>query len=192
MTSGGARLVDVLASAFAEDPWLRWTLPDMGALRSLMSLFLRTTALPHARVLVAGDPVDGVAIAVPPDVHPPESAEVGAMAVALHGHLIGRALDADAVLDRMRPPDPGWVLHTIGVAPSAQRSGLGGRLLGAVIELSRSDPRPLTLETANPDAVDWYCRRGFVVDHTVELWRGWGLGADAPTVWLLSLRDGPP
>ncbi len=186
--------MDVLDAAYAEDPWLSWTLPDRGAARSLFSLYLRTVAFAHSRVLVAGDPVDGVAILVPPGVAARPSAEVGAEVIALHGRRIGPALDADAVLERHRHPQPCWVLHTLAVHPDAQGRGLGTALLDAVVahvDAEGEGRGPLTLETANPHAVGWYQRRGFDVDHRIDLGRGWGFGVDAPTTWLLSRRPAP-
>ncbi|CAN5365466.1 GNAT family N-acetyltransferase [soil metagenome] len=184
MPAGGRRLVEVLAGAFADDPWLHWTLPDVGAVRSLMSVFLRTAAFPYGEVLVAGDPVVGAVVLMGPEVVPPEAPEVGSVVLALHGHRAGLALDADSVVSRYRPVEPAWVLHTIGVAPAAQGQGIGGRLLEAAIDLAGD--WPLQLETSSPVARDWYLRRGFTLDAEVELGVGHGLPPNAPTVWLLS------
>lgn len=184
--TGGRRLVDVLSAANACDPWLRWSLPSPRAARSLFSLFLRTVALPHALVLVVGDPVVGVAVALPPGVSVGASPEVGAEVIALHGRRIGPALDADAVIDRFRPADPGWVLHTLAVDPGSQGRGVGSALLEEVVR--RAGDAGVTVETATPAAVALYRRHGFAVDAVVDLADGWGLGDDAPTVWLLSRR----
>ncbi len=185
----GRRVVEVIDAAFAEDPWLAWTIPDRGAARSLMSLFLRSVALPHGQVLLAGregDEVVGAAILLPPGGPGAVSQDVGAMVMALHGRRIGQALDADAVIDVHRPSPAGWVLHTLAVHPGAQGVGVGTALLNASLAVAARDPTPLTLETANPKALPWYRRRGFVVDHEVVLGRGHGFPPEAPTVWLLS------
>lgn len=186
----GRAVVDVLAAAFADDPWLRWTLPSPGAARSLFSLFLRTVARPHGVVLAVGEPVVGVAIALPPGVDVATDPAVGAEVLALHGRRAGPALDADAVLERHRPADPGWVLHSLAVHPAAQGRGLGGVLLEAVLD--RAAGAAVAVETANPRAVGLYRRHGFGVDAVVDLARGWGLPDDAPTVWLLSRPAGSP
>ena len=182
----GRRVVDVLAAAFADDPWLRWSLPDPGSMRSLMSLFLRTVGVPYGIVLVAGDPVVGVAVLMPPGAQAPDMPEVGEVVIGLHGRRIGPTLDAEAVLDRVRPADPGWVLHTLGVDPTAQGTGVGSALLDVCVQRATADGGRLTLETATATSRDFYLARGFVVTAEVDLSVGHGLGEDAPTVWLLA------
>jgi ribosomal protein S18 acetylase RimI-like enzyme len=189
VAGGGRRLVDLLAGAFAADPWITWSLPSPGAARSLYSLFLRTVAFPSGLVLVAGDPVVGVAVALPPGTDVEPSAAVGAEVLALHGRRIGPALDADAVLERFRPAEPGWVLHSLAVAPAAQGGGVGDALVAELV--GRAAGTPISVETANPAAVRMYRRHGFAVDDVVDLAVGWGLapapdGTPPPTVWLLS------
>ncbi len=198
VTVGGRRLVEVLAAAFRDDPWLRWSLPpgrpdrrpDAGSLRTLHSLFLRTVAFPHGVVLTAGRPVDsvedrvvGVAVLLPPDTDVPTSPEVGEVVLALHGRRAGVALDADAVIERHRRAEGTWVLHSLAVDPAVQGQGVGSALLAAVRE--HAGDVPVTLETASASARDFYLRRGFAVTATVDLADGHGLGPDAPTVWLL-------
>lgn len=194
VTVGGRRLVEVLAAAFRDDPWVAFTLPpgradrrpDGGTLRTLMSLFLRTVALPHGVVLTASvgdDKVVGVAVLLAPGVEVPTSPEVGEMVLALHGRRAGVALDADAIVERHRRPEGTWVLHTIGVDPGAQGAGVGSALLEACLAVA--DGAPVTLETSSAVARDWYLRRGFTVEAKVVLSAGHGLPADAPTVWLL-------
>lgn len=182
--SGGARLVDVLVAAQADDPWLVWTLPAEGARRSLMSLFLRVVAFPHGRVWVTGDPVDGVCVALPPDAPSAGSPEVGYEVLALHGPRARLAVDADAVIDRYRAATPGWLLHTLGVLPAVQGGGRGTALVAAVVAAAAG--HPVRVETSSARARDFYLERGFALAHELELSRGFGLPAGAPTVWLLS------
>lgn len=184
-TAVGREAVDVLAAAFADDPWMRWALPDSGAARSLFSLFLRTVALPHGIVLVAGDPVEGVAVLMPPDVVVPDDPAVGEVVMGLHGPRLGAALDAEAVIQRHRPTGSDWTLHSLGVRPDSRNRGIGAALLSQCLELAGG--QPVTLETSSKASRDWYLLRGFAETDVIDL-SGHGLGADAPTVWLLEYR----
>lgn len=56
-----------------------------------------------------------------------------------------------------------WYLVCIGVEPSRQRGGLGGRLLSAGLQRADADGLPCYLETANPDNLPFYRRHGFEV-----------------------------
>lgn len=189
--TGGRAVVDVLADAFADDPWLRWALPDPAAVRSLMSVFLRVVAGPHGHVLVAREHqrLVGAAIVLPPDVEAALDPEVGRLVIQLHGRHAGRALDADAVLDRRRAATGAWVLHTLGVRRDARGLGAGGALLDAVLGLAQHSA--VVVETASPTARDLYLRRGFTITETVDLSSGHGLGPDAPTVWMLVHHPAP-
>jgi ribosomal protein S18 acetylase RimI-like enzyme len=71
---------------------------------------------------------------------------------------------------RLHPPDRHWYLETMGVAPSAQRLGLGGRLLAPVLELADRARADCYLETSDRAHVRFYERHGFeVVDDALPL-----------------------
>jgi ribosomal protein S18 acetylase RimI-like enzyme len=64
---------------------------------------------------------------------------------------------------RLHPPDRHWYLETMGVAPSAQRLGIGSRLLAPALELADRDRVDCYLETSDRDNVEFYERHGFEV-----------------------------
>jgi GNAT superfamily N-acetyltransferase len=66
---------------------------------------------------------------------------------------------------RLHPPGPHWYLETMGVDPTVQRQGLGGRLLKPVLEIADRDQVDCYLETAEPRNVEYYARHGFVVEN---------------------------
>jgi ribosomal protein S18 acetylase RimI-like enzyme len=66
---------------------------------------------------------------------------------------------------RLHPPDRHWYLETMGVDPTVQRQGLGGRLLKPVLEIADRDQVDCYLETAEPRNADYYARHGFVVEN---------------------------
>ena len=71
---------------------------------------------------------------------------------------------------RLHPPDRHWYLETMGVAPSAQRLGIGSRLLVPVLELADRDRHDCYLETSDRANVRFYQRHGFeVVDDALPL-----------------------
>lgn len=81
-------------------------------------------------------------------------------------------------VDRRHPREPHWYLAILGVDPSWQRRGIGGRLLQPVLERCDRDTLPAYLETQKPENVAFYRTFGFTVREQVELPR-------APPVWLL-------
>ena len=77
---------------------------------------------------------------------------------------------------RLHPGYPHWYLETMGVDPSVQRKGLGGRLLEPVLQIADRDRVDCYLETARPENAEYYARHGFAVE------------SDA----LQMVPDGPP
>jgi ribosomal protein S18 acetylase RimI-like enzyme len=67
---------------------------------------------------------------------------------------------------RLHPTYPHWFLETMGVDPGAQRKGIGGQLLEAVLETADRDRVDCYLETADPANVAYYERHGFVVENS--------------------------
>jgi ribosomal protein S18 acetylase RimI-like enzyme len=66
---------------------------------------------------------------------------------------------------RLHPTYPHWYLETMGVDPSVQRRGLGGRLLEPVLEVADRDQVDCYLETARPENADYYARHGFIIEN---------------------------
>jgi GNAT superfamily N-acetyltransferase len=66
---------------------------------------------------------------------------------------------------RLHPAYPHWYLETMGVDPAAQRQGLGGRLLGPVLEIADRERLDCYLETADDANVQYYGRHGFLVEN---------------------------
>ena len=80
---------------------------------------------------------------------------------------------------RQALPRPHYYLLTLGVAPSSQGTGAGGRLLRSMIERARREQTPCYLETQRPENVSIYQRFAFEVTSDevipdVEL-RNWGM-----------------
>ncbi len=64
-------------------------------------------------------------------------------------------------LSEFRPPFDHWYLSVLGVEPSLQGHGVGGRLLDAFLALVAAQPAPLYLESDREASVRFYRSRGF-------------------------------
>jgi GNAT superfamily N-acetyltransferase len=85
------------------------------------------------------------------------------------------------ILDQMakhHPTEPHWYLALLGVDPSRQRTGLGGRLLRHALERCDADGVGAYLETQKPENVPFYSRHGFTVSKEITV-------PGCPTVWLM-------
>ena len=74
-----------------------------------------------------------------------------------------------ARMHRQHVPGRHWYVYVLGTRPSAQRRGLGLRLLAAVAEKARADGVPVYLETVGDANRAFYERRGFTAVGTVQL-----------------------
>jgi ribosomal protein S18 acetylase RimI-like enzyme len=77
---------------------------------------------------------------------------------------------------------PYWYLLVLGVAPTAQGTGLGSALIEAGTRRADSDGVPCYLETETAQNVEFYHRRGFAVTSEAEI---------APGFTMWSMRRDP-
>lgn len=168
----------VLAAAFDDYPWTRWSIPEdgyAGRLERLQRLYLGY-ALDHGMVLV-DEEVRAVAAFLPPDV-PPPSEEMQKQVAELHGPR----LSALASASLPEPPPHSWNLATLGVHPDHQGGGLGSRLTAAGLAVVDADPAAsggTALETSDERNVRLYRRLGFTVTAETVI-------TDGPTVYSMS------
>lgn len=180
------RSAEVLAAAFVDYPWTRWTVEEddhAERIRALQEIALRRYGIPFGDVwvtLVSGA-VQAVAVwmdsAVEVSVQVQE--KVGPAIARLEGDRHDASRRATEQIDRWRPEDPHLYLASVGTHPSWQRRGLARRTLAPVLDLSEAAQRPVFVETSSPSNVDFYSSLGFdVVGH--ELIAGGG-----PDVWAM-------
>lgn len=169
---------DLLAEAFADYPWTRWSIPTDGyswRLRELQRLYL-SYALRDGVVLV-DDGVDGVIALLSPTAELP--AELQSRAVELFGDRI----DAVAKVELPAAPSGYWTLETVGVRPSRQGAGLGARLVRAGLDaVDSSGGVGVALETSADANVRLYERCGFAVFATTQI-------NDGPVVHSMATKD---
>ena len=178
----------LLATAFVDDPLMRWFFPDdetrQHACAALFGLFAEHYLVAGRVDVVRRDRPVAVAMwrrpgaaAAPPETLP----TVPGLMTLLMGP--GRAAEVGAamsVIGELRPPEPHAYLHLLGVDPSARRQGLGGEVLGPGLEAARTAGTTACLETMNPDNVPFYEAHGFAVRHELRL------GGGGPSVWAMA------
>jgi GNAT superfamily N-acetyltransferase len=176
---------EVLADAFADYSWTRWTVDADGhgdRLRALHHLYLSAVALPFGRVHlgIAGQELVGVAVWVPGTGVPDEVwAHVGPAAAELAGRRAAVAAEAEERLANRRPSEPHMNLASLGVARHRQRQGLGAELLAPGLDGADRGKLTVRLETSAEPNVRFYRRLGFTVTDVVDLRDG------GPRTWLM-------
>jgi GNAT superfamily N-acetyltransferase len=84
-------------------------------------------------------------------------------------------------LTQERPEGDAWMLEVLGVPPSAQRCGVGSRLVEYGLEQARRDGVGAFLLTSSREVVPFYARFGFSVANQLAVPGG-------PPMWLLWRR----
>ena len=185
----------VLAAAFQADPGTIVFLPDDVERSEILPDFFRTfvaAALSEdADIVVAGEPISGVASWFGPDRHGPSPDAMGTHGLGAvlersgpeaTGRLLGMLQEIEANHERLAP-GPHLRLEFFGVTPALQGEGIGT----ALIEHGhrRADDLGLAcyLETFSERNVGYYERRGYrtVGEFTIgDGVRGYGMLRPAP------------
>jgi ribosomal protein S18 acetylase RimI-like enzyme len=178
-------LVEVLARAFDDDPWVDWLARKDArrgeAIRHLFRVCLADLALRHDECWTTEDRA-GASLWIPPGRWKvglwdqlrllPDAARVSGLRRL---PSIGRST---AAIARAHPPEPHWYLLQLGVDPPAQGRGLGRALLRPVLERCDRERAGAYLETARESNLGFYARDGFAIRSVHEIPGG-------PTVWGL-------
>jgi GNAT superfamily N-acetyltransferase len=184
----------VLADAFGDYAWTRWTVAEHDhaqRLRELHATFLTAVALPYGAFDLVDVPdagIGAVAVWMRSDAAVPDKIweQVGAAAADLAGDRAAMADAAEAVLAPHRPTMPHVSLATIGVNPRLQGRGLGTALLVAGLRQVDHTKLPAHLETSEPRNVRLYQRHGFAISAAVDLPDG------GPRSWSMLRRSTAP
>lgn len=177
-------LTDTLAAAFEDEVWTRWTVEERDRrrrLRDLFGLYASADGLPRGEIWVSPG-CEAVAMWQPPGHRGPGEDVLERLepAVArLHGDRLAAAEQANALLAELRPAPPHWYLPVVGTRPGRRRAGLGSAVLAPVLARADADGIPAVADAADPDAVAFLSRQGFVVAAEVDVPDG------GPHVWLL-------
>ncbi|HSC43542.1 MAG TPA: GNAT family N-acetyltransferase [Candidatus Binatia bacterium] len=176
-------VVTILAHAFVTNPLhvSAFGAHQIDQNRSLFRLGLRQMFCGKSVVALANGQIQGYAHFSPsPHCLPAPEILPGTMAPLLKP--FGKA---SAPLMRwfvrwchLDPEEPHLHLGPIGVAPQAQRQGVGTALMRCYLDHLRAENLPGYLETDKPENIEFYEKFGFVVEHEEEL-----IGAPTWYMW---------
>lgn len=165
-----------LGAAFASDPVFRWMVPGVergaGRLQAWFAAVVRDELRkPHHLVEHVAQ---GAAVALWHEADDWKASPASILRTAVPSLALfrGRTVHALRVLgamERSHPEGPHRHLMYIGVDPSRQGSGLGGRLLADAVDRCDAAGLPAYLENSNPRNAPLYARYGFVDHHVVDL-----------------------
>lgn len=168
-TSDLDRICRSLVRAFADDPLVRWMLPDDDAyLGRDGDAFFRLVSRRWFEVGEVWTTPDCVAASVwgppdPPGLPDAVSAELGALYMGFDVATQARMAAVSAAVGSHRPDGPYWYLQFLGTHPDWQRQGLGSALLAPLRERCDTEGLGQYLETATDDDIAYYRARGFDV-----------------------------
>jgi GNAT superfamily N-acetyltransferase len=175
----------VLADAFAQYAWTRWTVDadrHAARLRRLYEVYLARVALPHGEVDL-GETAEGlvaVAVWVPGGAVPDEVwSETAPVVRDLAGNRAAAADEADTALEPHRPRGAHIVLASVGVVPDRQGRGHGRAVLEQGLARADRAELPVHLETSDHRNVDFYLGLGFEVTACVDVPGG------GPRTWVM-------
>ncbi|MFA9445341.1 GNAT family N-acetyltransferase [Egicoccus sp. AB-alg6-2] len=172
------RSIATLVVAFADDPVIRWFLPDapsyLRRFPELLDLFAET-ALQAGDVDVAGQDA-GAALWHAPDAQLDDKRLVGLMYATVAPERRPAAFGMLEQMAEHHPTEPHWYLPFIGVDPTCQGQGHGSRLLEQGLARSDRDRLPAYLEASSPRNRALYERHGFVAFAELQV-------ADSPPLW---------
>lgn len=181
-TSDIAPLSGLLTRAFADDPGLRFVIPDDAEWTRIAPRYFAgvlSDALRQGHNLV-DENRRGIALWEPPGFNPsfPRQLATFARLAFVFRHNFARALQLQRQTEQYRPRTPFWYLAYIATEPGAQGNGIGSELLTPVLELAERENLPVFLECANPKSLDFYLGHGFSIVDEVSI-------TDGPDIWPL-------
>lgn len=195
----------VLGAAFGDDPIMGdlvgWSVPSADRARRLTRLFRRLLAVELARpshlVTVSTERVGegaarheeicGVALWHEVDewrVEPATMVRSAIDTIAVFRQRTVRTLRVLAAVERVHPTEPHRYLEFLGVDPTHQGRGHGGRLLTAMRNELDEQGLPAYLESSDPRNEALYVRHGFQARSPIDTVRG---GPVATPMWRPAL-----
>ncbi len=157
------RVARTVCLAFADDPVMRWLVPDDDEYEAQHQVMFGNVARRWLATesLWCTDDVVAIAGWVPPGR--PEVDPDGVVQYEHPGWRLARFAALREAMGANTPPEPHWYLNMLATHPDWQRQGLGGSLMGTVFELADEQGLPCYLETETAANVAYYRHHGFVI-----------------------------
>lgn len=177
----------VVADAFADYPWTRWTVAHddhPGRIAKLQRLMAAEVVLPYGELWVGER--EGALIAAAlwmrPDVDVPQYIwrDIEHRSMELAGDRAEQFQSAEELAATLRPSQPHWFLGGVGVRHSAQGKGVGAAVLEPVLGRDGLADQLMYLETSTAANAQFYRRRGFTVSGELTVPGG------GPDVWAMT------
>ena len=171
------RVARTASRAFADDPVMRWLIPDDDEYESSHQIFFGNVARRwHATdSLWCTDDAAAIAGWVPPGR--PAVEPDGLVDYEHPDWRIERFGALREVMTANTPPEPHWYLNMLATHPDWQRQGLGAALMATVFEIADDEGLPCYLETETPENLVYYRHHGFDVRSE------WDVPLDGPRMW---------
>lgn len=178
----------VLADAFQDYPWTRWTVAaerHTDRIESLQQLALAELVIPHGEAWVAildGQIMSVASWMLPGVTVPPERFErMAPLRKKFEGDRHEASLAAGALLEQFKPDVPAYYLATVGTRPLHQGEGLAKAVLAPVLDRIRAENATAYLETSLGSNVRFYYTLGFTVTGHILIPDG------GPETWVMRL-----
>jgi len=174
-------LSQTLARAFADDPVMKWMIPDdQVRRRRLPRLFAALTKYQHldhggVEVAASADGIGAAALWDPPGKWQQtrgDELRTGPIMLWTLGTAVLRGQAAAELMKKQHPEEPHWYLAVIGSDPTVRGGGFGQALMRSRLDRVDAEYAPAYLESSNPVNVPYYERFGFEVTGEMVLPNG--------------------
>ena len=165
------RAVGTIVLAFSADPIARWFYPDSHQYLLHLPSFVREfagKAFEHSSAYYV-DGYSGVALWLPPGVHPEEDTLVALLQRTIPEENQREIFAFIEQMDRAHPSEPHWYLPMIGVDPGKQGQGYGSALLKYAVERCDREGKLAYLEASSRKSIPLYQRHGFDLVGTIQV-----------------------
>jgi GNAT superfamily N-acetyltransferase len=179
------KLVDSLASAFADDPlfnWMAGTGPEKPLepkVRILFDAFAKLEFAQDEHLVYVDEDRIGVAIWKAPNQWKMSTGDMLRTMPAMlraFGTKAPRMIGALSAIEKVHPKEEHYYLEALGTRQDMQSKGVGSAVLRHTLDRCDTEGMPAYLESSNVRNVPFYARHGFVTTGEVVVGKG------APTV----------